>query len=147
METTNPVESWPLPASDADKRDVAGAAPYDPNTQASITDENQVEEPAEDQAKETKKVVKGKGRHNKKHGVMSLPAEIRETYALPSALNLFSLRSKVLTQLLDRQHTLPYRPRDFRFPRPCRPCLALCIRNPASVRPSPLTMPFLFALT
>ena len=41
-------------------------------------------------AKETKWMDKGKGREQK-HGVMSLPAEIRETYAFQSPMTLVSL--------------------------------------------------------
>ena len=46
--------------------------------------ESQNEEIASNQAKEVKRVDKGKSKDQKKHGVMSLPAEIRETYAFQS---------------------------------------------------------------
>lgn len=73
--TTAPA-SWPLAAADEDT--AAATAPIGAPLLSSA-DENQVEEPAEIQAEE------GKGEHQSKHGVMSLPAEIRETYAFQSS--------------------------------------------------------------
>ena len=81
LEASTAAESWPLPASDGVKQDTAAAAPPVPITHPSNADENEAEEPDESQAKEIKELDKGKGKHTKKHGVMSLPAEIRETYA------------------------------------------------------------------
>ena len=82
LELSTAAESWPLPASDEAKQDTAAAAPPVPITHPSHPDENEAEEPDQSQAKEIKDVDKGKGKNKKKHGVMSLPAEIRETYAL-----------------------------------------------------------------
>ena len=73
--------SWPLAAAD---EDTAAAAPPIGAAHLSTADENQLEEPAEIQAKKTKEVDKEKGKHQRKHGVMSLPPEIRETYAFQS---------------------------------------------------------------
>ena len=84
LELSAAAESWPLPASDEAKQDTAAAAPPLPITHPSNPDENEAEEPDETQPKEIKEVDKGKGKHKKKHGVMSLPAEIRETYAFQS---------------------------------------------------------------
>ena len=84
LEVTNAAESWPLPASDEATQDTAAAAPPVPITHPSNPDENQAEEPDQSQPKEVKEVHKGKGKHTKKHGVMLLPAEIRETYAFQS---------------------------------------------------------------
>ena len=60
-------------------------------THPSDGDENELEEAAEDQAKGTRKLDKGKGKDQKKHGVMSLPAEIRETYAFQSSTLALSI--------------------------------------------------------
>lgn len=79
--TTAPA-SWPLAAADEDT--AAAAAPIGAPLLSSA-DENQVEEPAEILAEDIKEVDKGKGGHQSKHGVMSLPAEIRETYAFQSS--------------------------------------------------------------
>lgn len=87
LETSTAPGSWPLAASDRGKQDTSAAAPPISSTHLSDADENQVEEPAGHQAKEIKELDKGKSRDkkkNKKHGVMSLPAEIRETYAFQS---------------------------------------------------------------
>ena len=84
LEVSPAAESWPLPASDEAKQDTAAAAPPVPVTHPPKADENEAEKPDESQAKEIKEVDKGKGKHKKKHGVMSLPAEIRETYAFQS---------------------------------------------------------------
>ena len=84
LEVTTAAESWPLPQSGEAKQDTATAAPPVPITHPSNPDENQAEEPDQSQAKEIKEVDKGKGKLKKKHGVMSLPAEIRETYAFQS---------------------------------------------------------------
>lgn len=81
LEVSTAAESWPLPASDQAKQDTAAAAPPLPIIHPSNPDENEAEKPDESQAKEIKEVDKGKGKLKKKHGVMSLPAEIRETYA------------------------------------------------------------------
>ena len=97
---------------------------------------------------------KGKGKEfpAKKHGLMALPSEIRETYvcSLPIGGSLPILRflSILTMQNADNyfpQHPLSYRPRDFRIPRPRRPCLARGIRNAPSLRPPPLTMPILLS--
>ena len=84
LEVSTAAESRPLPPSDEAKQDAAAAAPPLPITHPSNPDENEAQEPDESQAKEIKEVDKGKGKHKKKHGVMSLPAEIRETYAFQS---------------------------------------------------------------
>ena len=68
-----------------DKNDTAAAAPPIGTTHLSTPDEKQLEQTTENQAKESKESDKGKGRHKRRHGVMSLPAEIRETYALQSS--------------------------------------------------------------
>ena len=81
LEVNTAAESWPLPASDEAKQDTAAAAPPVPTTHPFNADENEAEEPDESQAQEIKELDKGKGKHKKKHGVMSLPPEIRETYA------------------------------------------------------------------
>ena len=81
-ETTAVPENWPLPASDHDRQDTVSATSYDTTiTHPSNIDENQAEEPAGKQAEESKEMDKGKGKNKKKgkRGVMSLPAEIRET--------------------------------------------------------------------
>lgn len=59
------------------------AAPAHPihTTQPSDVDESELKETIDDRTKVSKAVSKGKRRDQKKHGVMSLPAEIRETYA------------------------------------------------------------------
>lgn len=60
---------------------IAAAAPSMQNTHISDADERELQEPskaAENQVKESKTVYKEKGRDPRKHGVMSLPAEIRE---------------------------------------------------------------------
>ena len=84
LEVTTAAESWPLPVSDEAKQDTAAVAPPVPITHPSNPDENQAEEPDQSQAKEIEEVDKGKGKLKKKHGIMSLPAEIRETYAFQS---------------------------------------------------------------
>ena len=86
LEVNTAAESWPLPASDEAKQDTAAAVPPTPIIHPSDADENEAQEPDESQAKEIKEVDKGKGKQQKKkkHGVMSLPAEIRETYAFRS---------------------------------------------------------------
>ena len=84
LELSTAAESWPLPASDQAKQDTAAAAPPVPITHPSNPDENEAKEPDESQVKDFKEVDKGKGKNKKKHGVMSLPAEIRETYAFQS---------------------------------------------------------------
>ena len=86
LELSTAAESWPLPASDQAKQDTAAAAPPVPITHPSKPDENEAKLPDESQVKEFKEVDKGKGKNKKKHGVMSLPAEIRETYAFQSRI-------------------------------------------------------------
>ena len=88
LEMSTPAENWPLPASDQAKQDTAVPAPPVPITPTSHPDENEAEEPDQSQANEIKDVDKGKGKNKKKHGVMSLPAEIRETYATVSSLHI-----------------------------------------------------------
>lgn len=86
MEASTAPGSWPLAASDQRKQDTSAAAPSISSTHhLSDQDENQVEEPAGNQPEEIKELDKGKSRDKKKHGVMSLPAEIRETYAFHSS--------------------------------------------------------------
>ena len=62
-----------------------------------IEEEEGFEEAAGNQAKEkeSQEVNKGKGRHPTKHGVMSLPAEIRETCAF--LLSAWHLTRDLLT--------------------------------------------------
>ena len=78
------MEISTLAATD-DKNDTAAAAPSNGTTHLSTADEKQLEQATEDQAKESKELHKGKSRHKRRHGVMSLPAEIRETYAFQSS--------------------------------------------------------------
>lgn len=97
LETSTAPGSWSLAVSDQGKQDTAAPAPSISSTHLSDPDENQVEEPARLQVKEIKELDKGKDRakktkKKKKHGVMSLPAEIRETYAFQSPS-----RSRLLT--------------------------------------------------
>lgn len=98
LETSTAPGSWSLAVSDQGKQDTAAPAPSISSTHLSDPDENQVEEPAGLQVKEIKELDKGKDRpkkekeKKKKHGVMSLPAEIRETYAFQSPS-----RSRLLT--------------------------------------------------
>lgn len=99
MEISTAPGSW---SDREDKEDTAAAAPSVHIPHPSNADENEVEEAAQNQAKETKTADKGKGRDQKKHGVMSLPAEIRERYALQSSasvrtLYFLSLSSRLLT--------------------------------------------------
>ena len=69
----------------AAEKEIPTANPSLGVTQHSIAaDRNQFDAEADIQAKLIKKVDKGKGGRRKKHGVMSLPAEIRETYAFQS---------------------------------------------------------------
>lgn len=84
LDMRNAAENWPLPASDEAKQDTAAAALPVPITHPSNAHENEAEKPDESQAKKIKELDKGKGKHTKKHGIMSLPAEIRETYAFQS---------------------------------------------------------------
>ena len=90
MEISTPPGSWSLAAAAAgeDHQDTPTATPSVDTTHPSNADENQLGEPAEIQAKESKEVDRGKGKYQKKHGVMSLPAEIRETYAFRSSTGL-----------------------------------------------------------
>lgn len=96
METSTAPRSWPLAASDQGKQDTAAPASSISSTHLSDPDENQVEEPVGNQAQEIKELDKGKDKPKKKHGVMSLPAEIRETYAFQS-LTWHSTLSRLLT--------------------------------------------------
>ena len=73
MEISTAPESLSL-ATEEDKDDTA-AAPI------SIDSTHQIEGIPKNKIKK----IKGKGKDQKKHGVMSLPAEIRETYAFQSA--------------------------------------------------------------
>ena len=91
--------SWSAP-EDANQ-DTNAPAPSIPTftTHTSDANENELQESVQTQDKGTKRVNKGKGRDQKKHGVMSLPAEIRETYAFQSSastLKLFCLSSRLL---------------------------------------------------
>ena len=79
-----------------DKEDTAAIDPSIHTTHPSDADENDLVEIVEDRAKGTKKLDKGKGKAQKKHGVMSLPAEIRETYAFRALRG-----SRLLTSILD----------------------------------------------
>ncbi len=92
LEISTPPGSWSLAAAAAaageDHQDTPTATLSVDTTHPSNADENHVGEPAEFQAKESKEIVKGKGKYQKKHGVMSLPAEIRETYAFRSSTGL-----------------------------------------------------------
>ena len=72
-------------ATKIDQEDTAAAAPSLHTPLPSDANENELEEAAEPQSKGTTKVDKGKDSDHKKHGVMSLPAEIRETYAFQSS--------------------------------------------------------------
>ena len=65
--------------ADQDKEDTAAAAaPFIHTTHLSHQDESEIDEFPKYKAKETRWMDKGKGREQT-HGVMSLPAEIRET--------------------------------------------------------------------
>ena len=63
----------------------APSVPTIPHSSDAVADESHLENPAQDQTQSYKSVGKGKGivkdKDQKKHGVMALPAEIRETYA------------------------------------------------------------------
>ncbi|KAF6233249.1 hypothetical protein HO173_008538 [Letharia columbiana] len=76
MEISTAPGSW---SDKEDKEDTVATAPSVHTLHPSNADENEVQEAAQNQAKGTKTGDKGKGRDQKKHGVMSLPAEIRET--------------------------------------------------------------------
>ena len=76
------------PAMEEDKEDTVAIASSIHTTYPSEADESELEQVVQDQAKEIKSVNKGnKSRDQKKHGVMSLPAEIRETYAFQCNTN------------------------------------------------------------
>ena len=77
-------------SADQDKEDTAAAAPSIHTAHLSHQDESEIKELPIYKAKETKWMDKGKGREQQ-HGVMSLPAEIRETYAFQSPMTLESL--------------------------------------------------------
>ena len=72
-------------ATKIDLQDTAAAASSIHTSHTSDADERELEEPqpepAGNQGKQSKSVDKGKGRHPRKHGIMALPAEIRERYA------------------------------------------------------------------
>lgn len=73
-------ETCTAPASGC-MRDIAAAAPSIQTTPTSDARQGELQEPSEpagNQVKESKSVNKEKGRDPRKHGVMSLPAEIRE---------------------------------------------------------------------
>ena len=72
-------------AAKINQEDTAAVAPSLDTPLPSDANKNELEEAAELRAKGTTKVDKGKGRDHKKHGVMSLPAELRETYAFQSS--------------------------------------------------------------
>lgn len=83
MEISTAAGSSSLAVAEEDEQmqDTAAVASSIYTTHPSDADESELEESAQDQAKVLKSVDKGKGRDEKKHSVMSLPAEIRETYA------------------------------------------------------------------
>lgn len=84
MEITTAPGSCAI-AVEEDKEDTATAAPsLNHITHLSDRDENELQNLAKNQAKGAKWMDKGKGREEK-HGVMSLPAEIREMYAFHSS--------------------------------------------------------------
>ena len=80
--------------ADQDKEDTAPAAPSIHTTHLSLQNESEINEVPKYKAKETKWMDKGKSREQT-HGVMSLPAEIRETYAFQLPLTLDSLLLKL----------------------------------------------------
>lgn len=88
MEMSTAPGSWSVgTVVEQDKEDTtntAAAAPSIHTSNRSNADERELEVSANDRAKWTLRVDKRKGRDQKKHGVMSLPAEIRETYAFQS---------------------------------------------------------------
>lgn len=95
---------------------------------------------------------KGKGKEfpTKKHGLMALPSEIRETYVFQLALwgiYVLSMLTMLDANTYSLQHSLSYRPRDFRIPRTRRPCLARGIANAPSLRPPPLTLPIFLSIS
>ena len=87
MEISTPPENGPLAATAAAAAAAAVAAGEDTDvaspsidiTHPPHADEDEVEEPIAVQVKQIQE--SGKGKDWKKHGIMSLPAEIRETYA------------------------------------------------------------------
>lgn len=89
MEISTLSQSSPVAAEEdkEDKEDTAATSlsihTTHSHSHSSDVDESNLEELAKDQTQTIKSVDKGKGqgRDQKKHGVMSLPAEIRETYA------------------------------------------------------------------
>ena len=80
--------------ADQDKEDTVAAAPSIHTTHLSLQNESEINELPKYKAKETKWMDKGKAREQT-HGVMSLPAEIRETYALHLPMTLDSLPLKL----------------------------------------------------
>ena len=68
-------------ATEKDKDDTAAAPISIDSTHPSHADQRQIEGIPKNKIEK----IKGKGKDQKKHGVMSLPAEIRETYAFQSA--------------------------------------------------------------
>ena len=67
--------------SEQDKEDTAATAPSFHTSIRPDVNENDLQEPAN----RSQRVDKGGGRDQKKHGVMSLPAEIRERCAFQSS--------------------------------------------------------------
>lgn len=137
-------EVWPAP------EDVA--LPECENEDADL-----IEEQADPDVEEalTGGEAKGKGKEfpTKEHGPMALPSEIRETYVCSrpiggslSVLRFLSILTMQNAHTYFLQYPLSYRPRDFRIPRPRRPCLARGIANAPSLRPPPLTMPILLSI-
>lgn len=85
ISTTHTAGSSSIAAAEDDKEDKSAAASSIGTTLSSNADENDVDKVAQVQAKKSEEADKGKSRHQTKHGVMSLPAEIRETYAFQSS--------------------------------------------------------------
>ena len=100
MEISTAPAVRPL-AVEEGRQETAAAVQSIPTAYPSDADDSEIKEAAQTQAKEIKKAVKGKGksRGQKKHGVMSLPAEIRERYAFQSTVatrTIFSTSSSTL---------------------------------------------------
>ena len=89
-EICTPPASRSVAATKIDLQDIAAAASSIHTSHTSDADESDLEEPEPEptgnQARESKSADKGKDRDLKKHGMMALPAEIRERYAFPSFL-------------------------------------------------------------
>lgn len=84
-ETCTAPASRSVAATKIDLQDIAAATSSIHTSHTSDADESELEEPepepAGNQAKENRSVDRGKGRDPRKHGMMALPAEIRERYA------------------------------------------------------------------